>query len=164
MSCTNSKPKEKTTQKEQIYERWPFVDIPEELDIMPLIRFTHRINIIGQTDNIPIRIRALSKSELSFSNTGSDLVKSFNDSTIITYIYNNEPIELIEETQSYYLIKFNFKSKQVEGYIIKTYDGKPTIIKDETDIYLLKNNLIENPDLLPYCRVFVSEKFHNLLL
>jgi hypothetical protein len=128
------------------------------------ISVSHVLSLGCGGEYLPVRKRTLNKSEIAMSNSGSEQAKSLNDSLILAYVYNDYPLELVDESSEYYKIRFDYKSQILEGYILKYYCGKPTI-KPFTDIPLAlrSSNLIINPELMPYCRVFVSEKFHNLL-
>jgi len=144
---------------------WPFEDVKDNFRYATGITISHKLNLGCGGEYLPVRKRTLNKSEIAMSNSGSEQAKTFNDSTILGYIYNDSPLELIDESSEYYKIRFDFKNQTVEGYILKTYCGSPTI-KPYTDLShsLSNSNLIINPELLPYCRVFVTEKFHNLLI
>lgn len=129
------------------------------------IIITHKVSLGCGGEYLPVRKRTLNKSEIAMSNSGSEKAKKFNDSVILAYIYNDYPLELIDESSEYYKIRFDCKNQTVDGYILKTYCGNPTI-KPYTDLShsLSSSNLIINPELLPYCRIFVTEKIHNLLI
>tara|TARA_Y100000385_G_C12990589_1_gene592609 strand:+ start:68 stop:1141 length:1074 start_codon:yes stop_codon:yes gene_type:complete len=145
-------------------QEWPFEDISSDFNRLSEIDISHRLNLSCGGEYLPVRKRQLTNSELKLSNSGSKKGVELNESLILAYLYNEKPIELLEETKAFYKIKFDYKNKTEEGYIIKTYCGNPTLLKFyNVDISLRNSNFIKNPDLLPYCRVFVTEKFHNLL-
>ena len=169
VSCINdNKNYNETDINNKVYDlsnnEWPFEDIPHGSKCVSGIDISHRLNLSCSGEYLPVRKRQLSKSELKLSNSGSEKGVEMNERLILAYIYNEQPIELIEETNTCYKIKFDIRNETKEGYIIKTYCGNPTLIKYNKKSNLLYNsNVIKNPDLLPYCRVFVSSKFHNLL-
>ena len=144
---------------------WPFKDVTDNFRYVSEITISHKLSLSCGGEYLPVRKRILNKSEIAMSNSGTEQAKLLNDSIILAYIYNDYPLELIDETDEFYKIRFDYKNQTLEGYILKDYCGKSTI-KPYTDVShpLRSSNLILNPDLLPYCRVFVSEKFHNLLI
>jgi hypothetical protein len=164
LGCNNNSKKEAKTPIENIKEKWPIEVFPENLSRFPQVRTSHLIRLTGSMTSIPIRKRAITNQELILSNSGTDLAKTFNDSTIIAYIFNDQAIELVEETDSFYKIEFEFKARPIEGYIVKKLAGKSTLFKDESGSFVIKNSAIKNPDLLPYCRVFITEKLNSLLI
>jgi hypothetical protein len=143
---------------------WPFKDVTDNFRYVSAITISHKLSLSCGGEYLPVRKRILNKSEIAMSNSGTEQAKLLNDSIILTYIYNDYPLELIDENEEYYRIRFDYKNQLLDGYILKNYCGSPTI-KPYTDLShsLRSCNLITNPDLLPYCRVFVTEKFHNLL-
>lgn len=128
------------------------------------ISATHKISIGCNGEYLPVRKTNISHAELKFSNSGNEHAKLFNDSLIIAYLYIGQSLELLDEIGDFYKIKFDYKNNSFEGYIIKTYCNKSTIqpLKDHS-IEIGNTNLIMNPELIPYCKTFVSEKFLNLL-
>lgn len=144
---------------------WPFKDVTDNFRYVSAITISHKLSLSCSGEYLPVRKRILNKSEIAMSNSGTEQAKLLNDSVILAYIYNDYPLELIDETDEFYKIRFDYKNRTLEGYILKYYCKKSTI-KPYTDVSnpLRSANLILNPDLLPYCRVFVSEKFHNLLI
>jgi hypothetical protein len=144
---------------------WPFEDIADNFRSISEITISHQLSLNCNGEYLPVRKRILNKSEIAMSNSGSEQAKAFNDSIILAYIYNDSPLELIDEGPEYYKIRFDFKNQTLEGYILKTYCGNPTIKPYKNLSHSLNSsNLIINPELLPYCRIFVTEKFHNLLI
>ena len=141
-----------------------FQDVSNNFRYVSGITISHKLSLSGGGEYLPVRKCILNTSEIAMSNSGSEEAKSFNDSIILAYVYNDYPLELIDESSEFYKIRIDYKNQILEGYILKNYCGKPTI-KPYTDLTLsLKSsNLITNPDLLPYCRIFISEKFYNLL-
>ena len=129
------------------------------------VAITHKLNLQCGADHLPVRKRILSSSELTLSNSGSKEAQSLNENVILSKIYNDCLIELIYEEGDYYKIKFEHLNKIIEGYIVKKYCGKNTILPlSGTNEKMSTPNIILNPELLPYCRVFVSKKFHDLLI
>ncbi len=144
---------------------WPFEDVTDNFRSVSEIAISHKLSLNCDGEYLPVRKRILDKSELTMSNSGTEQAKLFNDSIIIAYLYNDCPLELTDETDGFYKIRFDCKNQTLEGYILKTYCGSTTIMQ-YTDLShsLSSSNLIINPELLPYCRVFVTEKFHNLII
>lgn len=132
------------------------------------INISHRLDLSCNGEYLPVRKRQLNKSELKLSNSDSQKGIQMNEALILEYLYNEQPIELLEETDAYYKIKFDYKSWIGEGYIVKKYCDNPTLKPidewDKESHYLNQCNLIINPELLPFCKVFVKEKFHDLLI
>ena len=144
---------------------WPFENVANNFRSASGILVTHKLSLSCDGIYLPARKRMLNKSELTMSNSGTEQARLFNDSTIIAYLYNNCPVELIDESADFYKVKFDIKNQITEGFILKSYCGTPTIKPFIDQSHSLGNsNLITNPELLPYCRVFVTEKFHNLLV
>ncbi len=137
----------------------------EDFKYKTQLDITHKIDINCEGDYIPIRKKEISKSELSLSNSGTIPGNNLNDKLIIAYAYDGLPIELVAETKNFFKIKFNFKNRVLEGYIIKSFCNKPTITTlNILESKLSNSNIIQNPELLPYCRVFISEKIQKLLI
>ncbi len=144
---------------------WPFEDVSDNFKSVSETAISHKLSLNCDGEYLPVRNKILDKSELTMSNSGTEQAQLLNESIIIAYLYNDYPLELIDENDDFYKIRFDCKNQTLEGYILKTYCGKTTI-KPYTDLShsLRSSNLIINPELLPYCRVFVTEKFHNLLI
>jgi hypothetical protein len=161
--CKDTK-KTENVESSKTNEDWPFENVKDNFSYVSEIIISHKLSLSCGGDYLPVRKRILNKSEIAISNSGTKQAKLLNDSIILAYIYNDYPLELIDETDEFYKIRFDYKNQSIDGYILKNYCGKPTI-KPFTDKShsLRSSNLITNPDLLPYCRVFVTEKFHNLL-
>ncbi len=155
----------KENQDETIKKENPtFKDVSKDFVQIPGIAITHKIAIQCGEESLPVRKRVLSAAELVLSNSGSPDGQKLNDSLIIAYLYNDTEIELIEESDDYYKIKFNFKNEIKEGFIIKLFCGHSSIAQSFNSLKWFRDpNFIVNPGLLPYCRVFVSERFYDLL-
>lgn len=154
-SGTSTNTQNETTNKETI----------DTFKYITEVAITHKLNLQCGADYLPVRKRILSSSELTFSNSGSKEAQSLNENIILAQIYNDCPIELIYEEGDFYKIKFEHLNKIIEGYIVKKYCSKNTIKPLTVESEKTSTpNLILNPELLPYCRVFVSKKFHDLLI
>jgi hypothetical protein len=140
-------------------------DETDSFRVVSKTEVTHKLSLSCGAEYLPVRNCVLNPTELAKSNSGTENAKSFNDSTIIAYLFNDYPVELIEETEGYYKVKFDYKIQSLEGYILKFFCGNPTLTKFTHKAQMVKNySKIKNPELLPYCKVFVKEGFHELLI
>ena len=157
-----------TTKEEQMDDQkqtaeWP-KDIGDNFSYASRINVSHKLSLDCGGQFLPVRNKMINEAEVIMSNSGSEQARLFNDSTILAYIYNGSNLELVDDSSSFYKIRMDYKNQILEGYIVKNYCGKNTIEPfTDMQVSLQSSNFIVNPELLPYCRVFVSEKFHNLL-
>lgn len=163
-SCNNGSKQSNNLDDSDNNNEWAFKDVADNFKYVSEINITHRLSLSCDGEYLPVRKRPLNKSELIMSNSGTPQGNILNDSLILSYIYNGHPLELIDSTYDSYKIKFQSKNQALEGYIIKNYCQKRTITRHiNITNSLQSSNLIKNPGLLPYCKVFVTEKFHILL-
>jgi hypothetical protein len=162
--CQNNK-KGDIVESSNTKKYWQFENVANNFRSVSGIVISHKLNLSCDGEYMPVRNRMLNKFELVMSNSGTKEAKIFNDSITVAYLCNYYPLELIDETSEFFKIRFDYQNQTLEGYILKTFCGSPTIQPYTNLSHSPSNsNLIINRELLPYCRVFVTEKFHNLLI
>ena len=123
-----------------------------------------KIDLSCGIEQFPVFTRELSPKELDLFLSDAKQFYFNNEDLVAVFIKVGNQVELIGEIDDYYKINLGFLKGNQEGFLLKEYCGNLTIKCSVEPQYSMNSfNSITNPELLPYCRILIAEKFHNLL-
>ncbi len=99
----------------------------EEIAVRKKSEFKYVIDLAKPP--IAMRNKSLSPDEIRIANSGSKQAVILNKQTIIADLPNGTPVELLSQVNNTYFIRAFLNGREITGYIVKQYGGKPTIIE-----------------------------------
>ena len=91
---------------------------------------------------------------------------NLDNNEIIAYLYHGTNCNLVDHFDGFFKISFRYKNSLIEGFLIDSYNGKPTVVscaKKKGDIMKCSSNYITNPILLPFCRFLINSRFDEMI-
>lgn len=88
---------------------------------------THVVNIEVYGGYIKVRTRPMTTSEYQLANSSTKESDKLNDKIVIGYLSNGTVVELIEQKNISFKIRYKVYGKIIEGYIAISYQNKPTL-------------------------------------